>query len=129
MSDSAMDNVLWGFAWVLVAMFLPVGVIKLVESREKLMNGPWPWAEDFSARTIKLIGVLEVLGVIGLVVPPLVDVAPWLSPVAASGLLILMVGAFYTHIRREEHHLLLINAPLMVLLIVEIWGRFGPYSF
>lgn len=124
-----MNGVLWGIQWILFAMFLPVGAFKLIESREKLMNGPWPWAGDFSASTIKLIGTCEVLAAIGLVVPPLVNVAPWLSPLAACGLLILMVGAFFTHIRREEHHLLLINAPLMVLLIVVIWGRFGPYSF
>lgn len=129
MSDSAMNGVVWGFAWVLAAMFFPVGLYKLVKTRQQLIDGPWDWAEDFSARTIKLIGVAEILGAIGLVLPPLVDVAPLLSPIAACGLLLMMIGAFFTHIRREEHHLLLINAPLMVLLIVVIWGRFGPYNF
>lgn len=124
-----MNGVLWGAAWLLVAMFLPVGIVKLVYSRERLMNGPWPWTGDFSARTIKIIGLLEVLAAIGLVLPPLVDIAPWLAPLAAVGLILLMIGAFYTHIRREEHHLLLINAPLLVLAIVVAWGRFGPYAF
>lgn len=124
-----MNGVLWGAAWILAAMFLPVGIMKLVKSRESLMNGPWPWAGDFSARTIRIIGLLEVLAAIGLVVPPLVNTATLLAPLAALGLIGLMIGAFYTHIRREEHHLLLINAPLMVLAIVVAWGRFGPYPF
>lgn len=124
-----MDDVLWAIAWFLAAMFLPVGILKLVKSYDYLVHGPWPWAGNFSPATIKFIGVLEVLSSIGLVVPPLVGIAPWLTPVAATGLIILMIGAFFTHIRREEHHLLLINAPLMVLAIVVAWGRFGPYSF
>lgn len=124
-----MNGVLWGLAWILVAMFLPVGIMKLVKSREWIIAGPGAWAGDFSARTIKIIGLLEVLAAIGLVLPPLVDIATWLTPLAAVGLICLMIGAFYTHIRREEHHLLLINAPLLVLAIVVAWGRFGPYTF
>lgn len=124
-----MNIVLWAAALIMVALFLPAGLLKLFSPYEKIVNGPWPWAGDFSPLTIKAAGTLEVLACIGLVVPPLVNIAPWLAPLAAVGLICMMTGAFYTHIRREEHHLLLINAPLLVLAIVVAWGRFGPYAF
>jgi len=124
-----MNGVLWGAAWVLTAAFLLAGLTKLVEPYKKLATGPMQWAEDFSPATVKLIGLLEVLAAIGLVVPPLVDIAAWLAPIAAIGLICLMIGAFYTHIRRDEAQFLLINAVLMVLSIFVAWGRLGPYGF
>lgn len=124
-----MNGVLWGAAAVLAVVFLLSGLAKLLEPHQKLIDGPMPWAEDFSSRNVKTIGLLEVLAAAGLIIPPWVDVAPWLAPLAACGLLCLMIGAFSTHIRREEHHFLLINAVLMVLSIFVIWGRFGPYDF
>lgn len=50
------------------------------------------WAADFSPGTVKLIGQLEVLAAIGLIVPALLGVAPVLVPLAATGLVLLMVG-------------------------------------
>ena len=124
-----MNGVLWGAAGILAALFLVAGSTKLIEPYKKLSEGPMQWAQDFSPRTVKLIGLLEVLAAVGLIVPPLVDVAPWLAPIAALGLIGLMIGAFFTHIRREEHHFLLINAVLLVLSIFVAWGRIGPYNF
>lgn len=124
-----MNGVLWGAAGVLAAAFLLAGMTKILMPRNKLIAGPMAWAEDFSAPTVKLAGLVEVLAAIGLIVPPLVGVATWLAPTAAIGLICQMVGAFYTHIRREESHFLLLNAVLMVLSIFVAWGRFGPYPF
>lgn len=124
-----MNGVLWGAAGLLAAAFLLVGVTKLLQPRDKLIAGQMAWAEDFSASTVKTIGLLEVLAAIGLIVPPLVGVASWLAPIAAVCLIGLMIGAFYTHIRRDESHFLLLNAVLLVLSILVAWGRFGPYPF
>lgn len=124
-----MNGVLWGAAWILAVMFLLAGSLKLLDSHAKLVNGPMPWAGDFPNGTIKTIGVLEVAAAVGLVVPPLTGIATILAPLAAAGLVGLMIGAFYTHIRRDEQHFLMINAVLMVLAIVVIWGRLGPYPF
>ncbi len=124
-----MDGVLWGAAGVLAAAFLLVGTTKLLEPHDKLVAGQMAWAEDFSGGTVKIIGSLEVLAAIGLILPPLVNVAEWLAPTAAACLIGLMIGAFYTHIRRDESQFLIFNAILMVLSIFVVWGRFGPYQF
>lgn len=124
-----MNNVLWTLAIILAVAFVLSGSLKLIKSRTQLNSMGMGWTEDFNEWQLKVIGALEVAAAVGLILPPLLDIAPVLAPLAATGLLILMVGAAWTHIRREENHLLVINSILMVLEIVVIWGRFGPYAF
>jgi hypothetical protein len=87
------------------------------------------WVEDFSPGTVKLIGALEVLAAIGLILPAALDVLPVLVPLAAIGLIALMLGAVITHARRKEASVIVVNLVLLALAAVVVWGRFGPYSF
>lgn len=123
-----MNVVLWIIAGLLAVAFLGAGVTKLVQPREKLAT-TMGWVEDFSPGTVKLIGGLEVLAAIGLVLPAALDVLPVLVPLAAIGLVALMVGAAITHGRRREFPMIVANLVLLVLAVVVVWGRFGPYSF
>ncbi len=93
---------LWILTGFLALIFLGTGILKLTTSRERLVEGGLGWAEDFSQETIRLLGVLEVLGAIGLVLPGLLDVAPVLVPISASCLAALMAGAVVVHVRRGE---------------------------
>jgi VIT1/CCC1 family predicted Fe2+/Mn2+ transporter len=83
-----------------------------------------PWVEDFSQPAVRLIGAAEVLGAIGVVLPALTGVLPWLTPLAALGLVLLMVGAALTHLRRKEYGNVAINAVLLVLAAFVAYGRF-----
>jgi uncharacterized membrane protein YphA (DoxX/SURF4 family) len=123
-----MNVLLWIVAGVLAAAYLVAGLTKLTQSKEKLA-GQMGWVEDFSPGVIKLIGGLEVLAAVGLIVPAALDIVPVLVPLAAVGLVVLMVGAAITHLRRHEPQLAMINAVLLLLAVVVLWGRFGPYSF
>jgi uncharacterized membrane protein YphA (DoxX/SURF4 family) len=123
-----MNVLLWIVAGVLAAAFLVAGLTKLNQPKEKLA-GQMGWVEDFSPGVIKLIGGLEVLAAVGLIVPAALDIVPVLVPLAAVGLVVLMVGAAITHLRRHEPQLAVINAVLLLLAVVVLWGRFGPYSF
>ena len=78
---------------------------------------------------MKLIGALEVLAAIGLILPAAFDVVPVLVPLAAVGLVALMVGAALIHARRREAPLIVVNLVLLALAAVVVWGRFGPYPF
>jgi uncharacterized membrane protein YphA (DoxX/SURF4 family) len=120
--------VLWIIAGLLAAAFLAAGAMKLTQPKEKLSAG-MPWTDDFSAGAIKGIGALEVLAAIGLVLPAALDVVPVLVPLAALGLVLVMVGAMATHARRKESQAIVINLVLAGLAAVVAWGRFGPYSF
>jgi uncharacterized membrane protein YphA (DoxX/SURF4 family) len=123
-----MNVVLWILAGLLAVAFLFAGLTKLTQPKEKLAT-TMGWVEDFSPGTVKLIGALEVLAAIGLVLPAALDVVPVLVPLAAVGLIALMVGAAITHARRRENPMIAINVVLLLLAAVVAWGRFGPYSF
>jgi uncharacterized membrane protein YphA (DoxX/SURF4 family) len=119
---------LWLLAGVLAAIFLAAGVVKLALPRTKLAASAG-WVEDFSDRAVKGIGALEVLAAIGLILPAALDLAPALVPLAATGLVLLMVGAAITHARRHESQRIAVNAVLLVPAAVVAVGRVGPWAF
>jgi hypothetical protein len=119
---------LWIIAGLLAVAFLASGATKLIQPKEKLPTG-WGWVEDFSAGTVKAIGILEVLAAVGLILPAALDIAPVLVPLAAVGLVLLMVGAFITHVRRREAQGIVVTLVLLALAAFVAWGRFGPQSF
>jgi uncharacterized membrane protein YphA (DoxX/SURF4 family) len=124
-----MNIALWIAAGLLALAFLATGLLKITRSKEKLAAAGMGWTESFSPATIKAIGVAEVLGAIGLILPAVLDVAPILVPIAAVGLALVMVGAITTHLRRKESQLVALNVVLLVLALFVAWGRFGPYAF
>jgi uncharacterized membrane protein YphA (DoxX/SURF4 family) len=123
-----MNVTLWIIAGLLAAGFLFSGFYKLMLTPEKYAEAQ-PWALDAPAWLPRTIGVLEVLGAIGVVLPAAVDVAPGLVPVAATGLALTMAGAVVLHLRRKEYPALAPSATFLLLAVVLAWGRFGPYSF
>src|SRR5262245_17501519 len=122
-----MNHALWILQGLLGATFLMSGVVKLVMRRLELAQYA-AWATDFSDRTVKLIGLVEVLGGIALVTPWLLGVAPVLTPLAALGLSALMLGAVGTHINRKDGQF----APSLVLALLSAilaWARFYENGF
>jgi uncharacterized membrane protein YphA (DoxX/SURF4 family) len=125
-----MNIVLWILAGLLALVFLAAGAMKLTQSKEKLAANPnMAWTEQFSTGTVKLIGLLEVLAAIGLILPAALDIVPILVPLAAVGLVLIMIGAALTHARRNENQAVIINVVLLALAAFVVWGRFGPYPF
>jgi hypothetical protein len=122
---------LWIVAGLLAVAYLFGGGLKLILSKEKIASfGPsGRWVEDFSASSVKAIGALEVLGSVGLILPAVLGVAPVLSPLAALGLAIIMVGAAITRLRRHEFKFLAADLVYLALTVFVAWGRFGPQSF
>ena len=123
-----MNVVLWVVQGLLAAMFLVAGVMKVTQPRQKLID-TMGWPADFSDNVVKGIGAVEILAAIGLILPAVTGIATWLTPLAAVGLAILMVGAAATHYRRKEPQMIFVTAGIFVLAVVVAWGRFGPYSF
>jgi uncharacterized membrane protein YphA (DoxX/SURF4 family) len=120
---------LWIIAGVLAAAFAAAGLMKLAQPKAKLAEAGMPWTEDFSDGQIKMIGALEVLGALGLILPAALDIAPILTPIAAAGLALLMVGAAITHVRRGEQNMVPVNLVLAALAAFVAIMRFGPNSF
>jgi uncharacterized membrane protein YphA (DoxX/SURF4 family) len=122
-----MNMALWIVPIVLAVAFFGSGLLKLVRSKDQLVTSGFGWAEDFSPSTIRLIGVAEILGALGLILPGALHIAPILVPLAAIGLALVMVGAAVVHSRRKETPMIAINAVLLALALFVVWGRLGPY--
>ncbi|RZS34456.1 DoxX-like protein [Herbihabitans rhizosphaerae] len=122
-----MNTFVWVLQILLAVAFLGAGLAKVITPRAKLA-GPMPWVDDFGDGSVKAIGGLEVLAALGLVLPAATKIAPVLTPLAAVGIGLLMIGAGMTHARRKEWSNLGANVGLLVLAGVIAWARFGPYS-
>lgn len=124
-----MHLILWIIAGLLAVVFLTAGLLKVTQPKEKLAASGLAWTEDFSPGAVKAVGALEVLAAVGLILPAALDVVPVLVPLAALGLVALMVGAAFTHARRKEAPAIAMALVLLVLAALVVVGRFGPESF
>lgn len=87
-SSSKLNIVLWIIQILLGLLFIWAGAMKLVLPLEQL-KGPI----DFPGWFMRFIGLVEVLGGLGLILPGLLRIKPGLTPLAATGLVIIMIGA------------------------------------
>jgi uncharacterized membrane protein YphA (DoxX/SURF4 family) len=124
-----MNLALWIVAIVLAVAFAASGLMKQFVPKDKLVTSGQGWAQDFSPTTIRLIGLAEILGAVGLILPAVTHILPILVPSAAIGLVLVMVGAVIVHARRNEPTNVAVNVVLIALAVFVAWGRFGPYSF
>jgi hypothetical protein len=121
-----MNVALWIAAGLLAAVSLASGAMKLVVARSRLA-GHMAWVPHFSDTSVRAIGALEVLAATGLILPGALRVAPVLVPLAATGVVVLQVGAAITNVRYDEVNRIPINVVLIALAVFVAWGRFGPY--
>ena len=123
-----MNIALWIIQIVLAVAFALAGIGKLTQPTEKLQER-MGWVDDFSPGTVKLIGAAEVLAAIGLVLPAATGILPWLTPLAALGLVVIMLLAVPVHLRRHEAPMAAVNVVLALLAAFVAWQRFGPNAF
>lgn len=119
-----MNILLWILQGLLAAMFLMAGLMKLFQPKEKLKEKMGAWVDAISESKFKLIGFLEFLGAIGMVLPMLINVMPVLTPLAAVGISMTMIGAMNLHIKRREMDKLMPNVVLLMLSLFVAIGRF-----
>ena len=113
-----MTYALWIVQVLLAALFLFAGGMKLVLPLDKL-EGPFPLPGGF----IRFIGVAEVLGGLGLILPGLLRIRPGLTPLAASALVIIMIGATALTVPAHGVGLAMIPAVTGLLTAFVAYGR------
>lgn len=119
-----MNIALWIVASVLAVGFTAGSIVKLTWSHERYA-AKLHWPADFTAGQVRFIGVVELLGGLGLLLPGLLDIAPVLVPIAASGMALYMAGAVTERVRRNEPKELLGDLVFLTALLFVAWGRFG----
>jgi uncharacterized membrane protein YphA (DoxX/SURF4 family) len=106
---------LWIVQGLLAAMFLLAGVPKLVMSAQQ-MAAPGPI--QLPVLFIRFIGVCEILGAIAMVLPGLTGIKPRLTPLAAAGLVVIMIGATVTNI---------VDGPAPFAILTALLGLMAAY--
>ncbi|HEX2622572.1 MAG TPA: DoxX family protein [Phototrophicaceae bacterium] len=111
-----MDTVITVMQVVLGLLFILGGLVKIILPYARYSNiRGVGWSKEFKPEHLKLIGLLEVCGGSGLIVPLFVQSLAMLIPLAAVGMALYMAGAMATHLRRSEYAPMLGN--LMVFLV------------
>lgn len=121
-----MNITLWVIQVFLAAVMAVTGGVKLTQPRLALADR-MSWVVGASDAQVKGIGALEMAAAIGLIAPPILHIATFLTPLAAVGVVCLMIGAMATHVRIGERDRIWVNVLLLVLAAVVAVGRFGPY--
>ena len=124
-----MNIALWILQGFLAAIFLIAGAIKVIKSKDelKVLGGEkMNWVDSISAVSVKLIGTIEVLAAIGLILPQLTGILPWLVPLAAFGLVLTMIGAVMLHQRRGDGPKAIVQ--VIILLVMAAFTTYGRFD-
>lgn len=122
-----MNIALWIVQGLLALAFLLAGVMKATLPAERL-NKNFPWSKDVSLTFTRFIGVAELLGALGLILPAITGIQPqWLTVAAASGLVIVMLSASIFHITRREPPITIVLLLLAAFIVVGrlAWAPFA----
>jgi putative oxidoreductase len=117
-----MKVVFWILQVVLAVAFLAAGAMKLTQPLAELAVS-LPWTADVPGALVRFIGVAEVLGGLGLVLPAATRILPRLTPIAAAALALDMVFATLFHVMRGETMMAPVTLLLVALLAFVAWGR------
>ena len=124
-----MNIALWILQGFLAAIFLIAGAIKVIKSKDelKVLGGEkMNWVDSISAVSVKLIGTIEVLAAIGLILPQLTGILPWIVPLAAFGLVLTMIGAVMLHQRRGDGAKAIVQ--VIILLVMAAFTTYGRFD-
>lgn len=113
---------LWGVQLLLAATFLMSGGMKVAAPLDQL-QAQMPWVSGALGGMVRFIGVAELLGAVGLVAPAATRIMPKLTPLAAIGLLTVMVLASVTHASRGELGVIGVNVVIGAMALFVAWGR------
>ena len=97
-----MNTIVWIIQSVVAALFAMTGFMKLATPKDKLKE-KMAWVNEYSDMTIKFIGISEILGAIGLILPLALNIFPILTPIAAVALAVVMLLATRTHLMLKEY--------------------------
>ena len=122
-----MNIVLWVAQILLAAMFGMAGIMKTLQTaraKEQL-----PWAKNRSDAFVRFVGISELLGALGLTLPLLTGVLPWLTVLAAIGLTLIQLLAIFTeHLPKKEYNVIPINVILIAIAVFIVLGRWTLFS-
>ena len=114
---------LWIAQVLLFATFTMSGFMKLTAPIPEL-SAMMPWTGELSETFVRFIGLIDLAGGFGVLLPALTRIQPRLSVLAALGIIVLQVLAIFFHASRVEWSVLPLNLVLLSLAVFVFWGRY-----
>jgi len=122
-----MNIALWIAQGLLAAMYLMAGAMKTFmtpKAKETL-----PWAKERSDGFVRFVGTSELLGALGLILPLITGILPWLTVLAAFGLtLIQILAIFSVHLPKKENNVIPVNLVFLALSVFVMYGRWELFQ-
>ena len=124
-----MNIALWIAQGLLAAMYLMVGSMKAFQPEKVRQNPQMTWAHARPDDYIRFVGIMEVLGALGLILPLVTGILPWLTVLAGIGLtLVQLLAIFQEHLPRKEYNVIPLNIVLLALAMFVVIGRWMLFS-
>lgn len=122
-----MNVALWIVQILLAAMYGMAGMMKTFQTAK--VKEMLPWAKNRSDSFIRFVGTSELLGALGLILPLVTGVLPWLTVLAAIGLTLIQLLAIFTeHLPKKEYNVIPMNTVLLARSVFVVIGRWVLFS-
>lgn len=124
-----MNIALWIAQVLLAGMYGMAGAMKTFQPDGVRKNARMTWAHDKQDGYIRFVGISELLGALGLILPILTVILGWLTPVAAIGLTLIQLLAIFTiHLPKKEFNVIPVNIVLLALSVFVVIGRWYLFA-
>ena len=123
MKTKGANILVWALQILLASMFLMTGAMKIYQSINQLATS-LPWVGDVPAGLVRFIGMAELLAGLGLLLPSILKYKTFLTPLAALGIVLIMISASFFHITRGETGVIGMNAILALIALYIAWARY-----
>lgn len=122
-----MNIALWIVQILLAVMYSMSGIMKTFQTAKA--KEQFPWAKNRSDGFVRFVGTSELLGALGLILPLVTGILPWLTVLAAIGLMLIQLLAIFTeHLPKREYNILPMNIVLLALAVFVAIGRWALFS-
>lgn len=121
-SHRALNIVVWAAQALLFASFVWAAWMKITTPIPQLA-AMWSWTGDLPSPLVRILGLVDLAGGLGVLLPSLTRIRPSLTVLAAAGCILLQVSAMLFHIARGEISVAPVNGMFLILAVLVFWGR------
>jgi putative oxidoreductase len=122
-NGKALNITLWIVQGLTAALMLMSAFMKIATPIPEL-SAKWKWTGELPQQVVRMLGIVDLLGGIGIILPAILKIKPGLTPLAAVGVVLLMISATVFHISRGESSVIAFNIILMLFASFIAWGRY-----
>ena len=124
-----MNIALWIVQVLLAAFYGMAGTMKVFQTAKVRENPQMTWVQGKSDGYVRFVGAAELLGTLGVILPLLTGILPWLTLVAAIGLSLIQVLAIFTvHLPKKEFNIIPVNVVVLALSVFVAVGRWSLFA-